>query len=342
MMKQQIFSIIFSIILLPVNLYCAFWIFREAMNLTGMTIREFLETTSSETVSMDMGRRRLKKRQRFLTNFFKEKSSDPQKSIQLLQTFGICTLPGLVALILAVYAATHIDKLKYVFIGNIILVAVNIALVIWGNIYRKNNPLDDKAAEMLHAKQVKEKESGRKNRAKNIIVYSLVGAFFLGILFFFMMGIASRSQSQQYNQPQQNNKPQQTAIQVRSALITLLTEKGYETANIQATYWTIDEDKLLHIAAGIKGNSKFEFYGYSDDETVDLVYNKIVYLTAPELEHSEREIHETYLPEGNKMFTVVIDGVYYLVMYKNDTVIYAYSPDSLTEINEILTAIGYL
>lgn len=336
MMKHQIFSIIFSIILLPVNLRCAFWLFRESMNLTGMTFKEFLETTSSETLSLNTGSRQLKKRQRFLISFFKEKSSDPQKSIRLLWTFGICTLPGLAALNLAVYAAMHIDKLKYAFIGNLILVAINIALVIWGKIYRKNNPLDDVTAEKLNAKRMKEKEYGRKKRAKNIIVYSLVGAFFLGILLFFMMGISGISQSRQYQQSQQ------TVISIHADLTTLLNEKGYETANIPTTYWEIDENKLLHVAAGVKGDSKFEFYGYSDDETVDLVYNQIVYLTAPELENSERESHETSLPDGNRMFTIVIDGVYYLVMYRNDTVIYAYSPNSLNEINEILTGIGYL
>lgn len=336
MMECQIFNIIFSIILLPVNICCAFWLFREAMNLTGMTFKEFLETTSSKTLSLNTGRRTLRKRQRFLTRFFKEKSFDPQKSIRLLWTFGICTLPGLAALCLAEYAAMHIDKLKYAFIGNLILVAINIGLVIWGKFYRKNHPLDDVTAERLNAKRMKEKEYGRKNRAKSIIVYSLVGAFFLGILLFFMVGISSILQSRQHQQSQQS------AILVHAELITLLNEKGYETANIPTTYWEIDENKLLHVAAGVKGDSKFEFYGYSDDETVDLVYDQIVYLIAPELENSKRESHETILPDGNKMFTIGIDGVYYLVMYRNDTVIYAYSPDSLNEINEILIGIGYL
>lgn len=335
MMKYQFFSIIFSIILLPVNFRCAFWLFREAMNLTGMTFKEFLETIFSEVSSLSTGRHKLKKRQRFFIRFFREKSSDPQKSIRLLWTFGICTLPGLAALNLAVYAAMHINKLKYAFIGNLILVGINIALVIWGRIYRNINPLDDVTAEKLNAKRIQEKERSRRNRGKNIIVYSLVGAFFLGIFLFFMKGISDISQSQQYQQSQQ------TAISIHADLITLLNEKGYETANIPTTYWEIDQNNLLHVAAGVKGDNKFEFYGYSDNETADLMYNQIVYLTAPDLENSERENHETALPDGGRMFTIVINDVYYLVMYRNDTVIYAYSSDSLNEINEILTGIGY-
>lgn len=333
-MKYQIFSIVFSIILVPVNIGCAFWLFQEALNLTGMTFKEFLETTSH--VSPSVGRHRFSKRQRFFIKFFKEHSTEPQRSIRLLWAFGICTLPSLVALYLAEYAAIHVDKLKYAFIGNLILVVINIALVIWSKIYRNNHPLDIAIAEKLNVKRIREKECGRKNPIKSIAVYVVVGTFFLGILFFLMTGISGISQ------PQQHLPSQQTAILNHSELIALLNEKGYETANIPTTYWEINESKLLNVAAGVKGESKFEFYEYSDDETVDLVYNQIVYLTAPELENVERENYETTLSDGDRVFTILIDDVYYLVMHRNDTVVYAYSPDSLNEIKEILTGIGYL
>lgn len=85
-----------------------------------------------------------------------------------------------------------------------------------------------------------------------------------------------------------------------------------------------------------------ECYRYADDKTVDLVYNQISYETAPDLEPRARESHETALSGGGKMFTIVADGVYYLVLFRGDTLIYACSPDSLTEINEILAETGYL
>lgn len=332
-MEQQILSIIFSILLLPINLSCAFWLFREALNLTGMTFREFLESTSSERAFLNLGRRSLRKRQRFFTRFFNEKSSDPQESVRLFRIFGVCTLPGLAALGLATYAAMSPSGLNYAFIGDLILVAVNITLVIWGIFYRRNHPLDKATAERLHARRMLEKEQGKKNRVKRIIASSLIIAVLFGVLLFFMLAISGISRSRQ---------DEQSAISIHADLITLLNEKGYETANVPTTYWELDEDKLLHVAAGVKGGSKFEFYGYSDHETVASVYDRIVRFTAPELDDSEREIHETFLPDKSKMFTVIIDGVYYLVMYKNDTLIYAYSPDSINEINEILTGIGYL
>lgn len=110
------------------------------MNLTGMTWKEFLSLASGKVFAGPPDRR-LRKKQRFLVTFFREKSSDPQKSIQLLWTFGICTLPGLAALHLAIFYAKNPDDLQYAFIGNLILVLVNIALVIWGKYYRKNQPI---------------------------------------------------------------------------------------------------------------------------------------------------------------------------------------------------------
>ncbi len=327
-MKQQVFNIVFSLLLLPANVLSAFCFFRQALNLTGMTLREFVEITYPESLSLGK-LHRLRKMQRLLARFFREYSSDPQKSIRLTRAFGFCTLPGFVALSLAVYSAMSPSNIKFAFIGNLVLALVNLIIAIIGKIYVKNNLLDEVTMEKLS----KKREYGKENHLKNIIVYSVVGIIFFGFTLFFMIGISSISQSQNYNR---------SAISIQADLIAILGDKGYETANISTTYWEIDENKLEHIAAGSKGDSKFEFYGYSDDETVDLVYNRIVYLTAPDLDNSERQSHETSLSDGGKMFTAAIDNVYYLVLYKNDTVIYAYSPDSLSEINEILSKIGYL
>ena len=224
-LMKQILNLVFSIILLPVNFCCAFWLFREAMNLTGMTWKEFLSLTSGK-VFAGPPYRRLRKKQRFLVTFFREKSSDPQKSIQLLWTFGICTLPGLAALHLAIFYAKNPDDLQYAFIGNLILVLVNIALVIWGKYYRKNQPIDGEIAKKLKAKYSKEKEEGKKRRVKNIVIYSIVGAVFLGILLFFMLLIAGASAP--------NNSISQEDVAI------VLNERGYQTAEVPVTYWDIE------------------------------------------------------------------------------------------------------
>ena len=42
-MNKMEILIIISALLLPVNLYCSFWIFREVLNLSGITFREMLK-----------------------------------------------------------------------------------------------------------------------------------------------------------------------------------------------------------------------------------------------------------------------------------------------------------
>ena len=55
-----------------------------------------------------------------------------------------------------------------------------------------------------------------------------------------------------------------------------------------------------------------------------------------------RASHQTELTGGGSMFTVILDGVYYLALTRNSDVIYACSPDYLREANAILADIGYL
>lgn len=327
LMNELVFTIVFSLALLPFNFCCAFWIFQAAINLTGMTFRELLGY-SSDTV-FPSGRAGLRRRRRFLTRFFREKSSQPEKSIRLLWAFGYCTLPGLAALLLAQYAAAsgNENKLTYALIGDLLLLLFNIALACVGRVYRKKHPLD----EALRAKRAQEKQAGRKRRARNIIVYSIVGAFFFAILLAFHLGIAGVSSARR------------AGMEIHSEDVkTVLAEKGFETENIPVTYWFYDENRLMYVCAGVKGESKFEFYEYTGDGMTDGVYDRIVQDIAPDMDPAQRESHETPLPGGRRMFSAITDGAYRLVLYQGGTLVYAYSPESLEEINDILFELGYL
>ena len=48
---------------------------------------------------------------------------------------------------------------------------------------------------------------------------------------------------------------------------TNLNERRFETANIPTTYWSYAENNLENVCAGVKGDTKFEFYEYTDGET---------------------------------------------------------------------------
>lgn len=338
-MTESAFHIIFSVILLPVNLCCSFWIFREVLNLAGITFREFLNTPH---VPIGGGRAGLRSRRRFIYRFFNEKSSEPEKSRKLLNIYESSTLPGLAALILAGYGAisNHSDKAMIAFIGNMALVLINLGIVAAGRVYRRSHPLDEKTAEKLEAKRTKEKEEGGKSRKKNIIVYTIVGAFLMTVLIGFNLGIAGVfSNIHSISDGKQSINTKSISV---DDVNTVLRERGFKTANVPTTYWFYDENKLANVTAGIKGDTKFEFYEYTDGETTNGVYNSISYDISQDMEFSERAEHETDLAGGGKMFTVTQNRVYSLVLYKNNTVIYAYSPKASNEIHDVLTQIGYL
>lgn len=351
LMGEQTLCIVFSLLLLPVNFCCSFWLFSEALKLCEMTFPELLQRYNSKGLYISgTGHRtrgsRIKQRQRLIAEFFREHSSDPRMSVRLTKCFGYCTLLGLAALCLALYAALDSGKSTLVFTMDAVLLCINIAIAVCGRRYAKNNPLDAAAVGKIKPKR---KQDG-KYRVKYVIVYTLVGALLFGFLLFFMVGIASITRTDHGSESDPVNgtatdhggESHASAIFVRAELISLLENRGYETSNIGTTYWELDQDKLEHVAAGVKEDSRFEFYGYSDDASVESVYSRIVSLAFPALDASEREKHETVLGDGSKMLTVEADGVYYLVMYRNDTVIYAFSRASLSEINEILTEVGYL
>lgn len=142
------------------------------------------------------------------------------------------------------------------------------------------------------------------------------------------------------------NTGQEDKIAVRKADFTavhaILTERDFETANIPTTYWFYDENKLKNVVSGIKEDMAFEYYEYTDGETTDGVFNRISYDISQDMEQAEREKCETPLSGGGRMFTLTEDGIRSIVLYKSNTVIYAYSSEEEQEIQEILAELGYI
>ena len=90
MMNDQVICIIFSVLLVPINFLCAFWLFREALQLTGMTYQEYFKKTSSD------GEVLLGSEQRwgYTNRFFEAYSSDPEKSMHFMKIYAAALLPG--------------------------------------------------------------------------------------------------------------------------------------------------------------------------------------------------------------------------------------------------------
>ena len=115
------FNIIVSILLVPINLFCSFWIFKEALNQAGVTFGEALRHFSNKPL-VGTSRTRLQKNQRRIFHYLAEKAEDPEQIRKLLRWYGISTLPGLAALILAEFGIIipFANKEQYIFAGNII------------------------------------------------------------------------------------------------------------------------------------------------------------------------------------------------------------------------------
>ena len=68
-MTKLIINLIFSTILAPFNLYCSSWIFKDVLNLSGITFNEFIKRNSNQYYG-DSHREQARKRNhifRFLT-----------------------------------------------------------------------------------------------------------------------------------------------------------------------------------------------------------------------------------------------------------------------------------
>lgn len=201
--------------------------------------------------------------------------------------------------------------------------------------------LKERIACCNNREEIEEVSYGGRSVIKNairIITFILIAAM---MVFF---GYLSKNDNKlPPSKPSQNKTDvTQTGAPDFSDVHTVLYERGFETANIPTTYWFIEENKLTNVVSGIKGDTAFEFYEYTDGETVDLIFNQISYDISKEMESDERDKHITELSDGNKIFTLTENGICKVVIYKEDTLVYAHSPETSNEIQDILIELGYM
>lgn len=365
-MNELVYSIIFSLLLLPMNFLCAHWLYKEALNLTGMTYREYIKQkatdekaereaeltadappryTNPEEIELSEKTRRLNRNQRHFIFFLHKYSTDPKKSFRFIWANALCSFLALAALEVAQYTAVsqNPDKLKIALLFNILLFILNAGLFFAGKIYRKKHPLDEIAAEKLRVKREQEKADSQKHRLKSVFVYGAAGTLIFGTLLFFMLGLAGIAPMPTYKGSAQHTHPLTVS---RETMHDVLQDNGFETVEIPVTYWYLEENNLVSVCAGIKDDVKFEYYDYHNGEAAENVYKQIAEKIAPDMKAAERESCETLLSDSGKMFSGVFSDTFQVCLYREDTLIYACcpaaSPRRLDEINLLLYEIGYL
>ena len=156
-MNTQTICILFSILLVPVNLLCTHWMTQEAVHLTGMTYMEFKEATSGISASSV----RRKRNWWYYVHFFNEYSANPEKSICFMRMHVAAVLPSVAAMYLLARVYASPDRVSFAMTGNCSLLAVNLVLAAGGALYRRGHPLDPVAAEKLREKHQAERAYSR-------------------------------------------------------------------------------------------------------------------------------------------------------------------------------------
>lgn len=147
--------IIISALLLPVNLYCSFWIFREVLNLSGITFREMLKDLNGLAIPIGRFGKGMRRRQSVLLNYLLKRSYEPEKTQRLFKCYKYSVAPGVIAVILTGYIAfsKNTNKISVAIVGIAVLLIFNIALAFYGKIYKKNHPLDNEILAIVERKK---------------------------------------------------------------------------------------------------------------------------------------------------------------------------------------------
>lgn len=321
---------LFSFLLIPWYLYCTAWIGRELFALSGMTFWEFVQKGEGRVPTATSSRHSRSRRNRAVLSVLMETSRDQEETLRLFKRYCYSTLPAFLAFLPSLIPGLWGNW--WISLGwDVALFLAGLVIKAQGRGYREKHRLDPLQEEELEARQRRQNKTFLTK--KSLVVYGLVGLFFLGM---FVLIASGGGQLFRMGSNQQNVVPDFYDVH------TAVTEAGFETANIPTTYWRYEEQKLGNVVSGIKGEAAFEFYEYSDDETVNLVYNQICYDIYPEMEPQRWGEESKSLPNGGEMFTLNRDQVTYYVLYWGNTVVYAHAPEGSEEITSLLADLHYI
>ena len=201
-MNKMEILIIISALLLPVNLYCSFWIFREVLNLSGITFREMLKDLNGLAIPSGRFGKGMRRRQKILLNYLLKRSYEPEKTQMLFRRYKHSVTPSVIAVILTDYIAfsKNTNKISVAIVGIAVLLIFNIALALYGKIYKKNHPLDNEILAIVERK--------KKNTYGIGIVGSIVAIIIALVMYIgcFLL-VAAVAQVPSTEGQQSNNQP---------------------------------------------------------------------------------------------------------------------------------------
>lgn len=323
---------LFSFLLIPWYLYCTAWIGRELFALSGMTFWEFVQKGEGRVPTATSSRHSRSRRNRAVLSVLMETSRDQEETLRLFKRYCYSTLPAFLAFLPSLIPGLWGNW--WISLGwDVALFLAGLVIKAQGQGYREKHRLDPLQEEELEARQRRQNKTFLTK--KSLVVYGLVGLFFLGMFVLIASGggqifRAQPTQSLGVDPPTMND------------VDTMLYAMGFDTEDVSTSYWMYEESKLEQQVAGTTRDERFEFYVYSDDDGSLGAYNAICYDLTRDLEPDQRDAYEEPLPFGGEGFTYTKDGMTYYVLYWGNTVVYAHAPEGSEEITDLLVKLRYI
>lgn len=321
-MKNIIVCLSCAAVVIVLDIIVSKKIWKTLLDYAGITFDDLRKHFEGEDIHFTSGggvhgrRNSMRYRQRAITEYLVRYADNPDASLKLFNLFKYSSLPIPIAASVLILE-NFLSNIVYIIIVYGILLLIVLAFWIALNRFKRNNPIDESKLEKLEDKRSREE---KPNLLPAKIFFAAVAIIMAGATVFTALGRSGRASNLSTKEPEF----------YRTDISDVLYEHGYNSSEVMATYWKFDNDKLDNLALGEKDGYRFEYYEYHDDKTTKDVYNSIINEIAPNVEQG-----------AGSVFTIVLDGVYYYVEYKSNTVIFAYSPEGSAEIAEILQNSGY-
>lgn len=326
---------LFSFLLIPWYLYCTAWIGRELFALSGMTFWEFVQKGEGRVPTATSSRHSRSRRNRAVLSVLMETSRDQEETLRLFKRYCYSTLPAFLAFLPSLIPGLWGNW--WISLGwDVALFLAGLVIKAQGRGYREKHRLDPLQEEELEARQRRQNKTFLTK--KSLVVYGLVGLFFLGMFVLIASGGGQAFKMQPVRWHTSVQAPMQKLYDVQTAM----TDAGFKTSTLFTAYDGYQSEELENKLAGFKGEDFFAYYQYTGGAVAEQVYNQICYHINPEMEPQQWDELSQSLPNDVEKFTLTRNHTTHYVLWWKNTVVYACAPEDSQEITSLLADLHYI
>lgn len=319
------------------NINFVWLIFKKMFEISGCTYKQMLSDLKNDIPSSTRSGRALG--ERIFLGYLLQTSGNADATKKLFRLFESATALPIFPFMVIVLSFTIFQSVKTVFlpIGISVIAVTDIVFTVLYFYYKKCYPLSSFAIDRIEENLAYERIVNHKSKITRILKNTALAVVMIVFAVQINNYIFKLSADENYNNSQIQYSYKDLDY---NTVIEALASENYDIESRAVSYKFIDTQKLKCSACGIKDDIVFEFYQYTDDETVDLVYDQLCFNVLRCANSDNYE--ETDISYNGKMFTFSNEGITYIVVYKNNTVVFSFEPEGSDEIINLLYKIGYL